>query len=157
MKETKVEEIRKLITVKPSVVVGKESIHNIIKIFIENPVTRAVYVVDKKNRLQGIITMQDILKKVSIDFSSLSSIYADSSFSSYNIASSWNKSNAEDIMDPEYYFVYDQDPIEKAFNLLFINKAGEIPVVNKDEEIIGDLNIIELLVLWYQNHNKSGD
>ncbi|MCD6398276.1 MAG: CBS domain-containing protein, partial [Spirochaetaceae bacterium] len=61
MKETKVGEIRKLITVKPAVVVENEQIENVIKQFIDNPIIRAVYVVDKKYRLVGIITMQDIL------------------------------------------------------------------------------------------------
>ncbi len=157
MKETKVGEIRKLITVEPIVVVEKEQIENIIKIFIDNPIIRAVYVVDKKHRLVGIITMQDILKKISIDFSSMASIYSDSSFSGYKIASSWNKTKAMDLMDPEIYYVTDNDPIEKAFNLLFSNRAGEIPVVDKGEKLIGDLNIIELLVLWHQNHIKTGD
>jgi len=157
MKETKVGEIRKLITVEPAVVVENEQIENIIKIFIDNPIIRAAYVVDKKYRLVGIITMQDILKKISIDFSSMASIYSDSSFSSYKIASSWNKKNAIDLMDPEIYYVTDNDPIEKAFNLLFSNNAGEIPVVDKAEKLIGDLNIIELLVLWHQNHSNTGE
>jgi len=157
MKETKVGEIRKLITVEPAVVVENEQIENVIKIFIDNPIIRAVYVVDKKYRLVGIITMQDILKKISIDFSSMASIYSDSSFSSYKIASSWNKKNAIDLMDPEFYYVTDNDPIEKAFNLLFSNNAGEIPVVDKTEKLIGDLNIIELLVLWHQNHSTTGE
>ena len=157
MKETKVGEIRKLITVEPAVVVENEQIENVIKIFIDNPIIRAVYVVDKKYRLVGIITMQDILKKISIDFSSMASIYSDSSFSSYKIASSWNKKNAIDLMDPEFYYVTDNDPIEKAFNLLFSNNAGEIPVVDKTEKLIGDLNIIELLMLWHQNHSTTGE
>jgi len=157
MKETKVGEIRNLITVEPAVVVENEQIENVIKIFIDNPIIRAVYVVDKKYRLVGIITMQDILKKISIDFSSMASIYSDSSFSSYKIASSWSKKNAIDLMDPEIYYVTDNDPIEKAFNLLFSNNAGEIPVVDKAEKLIGDLNIIELLVLWHQNHSKTGE
>lgn len=55
-------------------------------------------------------------------------------------------------MNPEVNFVFDDDPIEKAFSLLFQNNVGEIPVVDKDEKLIGDLNIIELLVLWNQNH-----
>ncbi len=156
MKETKVREIRKLITVDPAIVLEDEQVENVVKMFIDNPVIRAVYVIDDKERLQGIITMQDILKKVSIDFSSMASIYSESNFSGYKIASSGNKTSAKDLMDPEIYYVMDDDPIEKAFNLLFSNNAGEIPVVDKGERLIGDLNIIELLVLWHQNHKEEG-
>ncbi|RKX86696.1 MAG: hypothetical protein DRP70_09770 [Spirochaetes bacterium] len=156
MKETKVGEIRKLITVKPAIVLEDEQVENVIKIFIDNPVIRAVYVIDEKERLVGIITMQDILKKISIDFSSMASIYSESNSFGYKIASSRNKNTARDLMDPEIYYVLDIDPIEKAFNLLFSNKAGEIPVVDKNERLIGDLNIIELLILWHQNYIREG-
>jgi len=157
MKETKVKEIRRLITVEPAVVLEDERVDNVIKIFIDNPIIRAVYVIDNKERLQGIITMQDILKKISIDFSSMASIYSESNFSGYKIASSGGKTLARDLMDPEIYYVFDEDPIEKAFNLLFSNKAGEIPVVDKGERLIGDLNIIELLVLWHKDQEEEGD
>jgi len=156
MKETKVGEIRKLITVDPVIVLEDERVENVIKIFIDNPVIRAVYVIDDKERLMGIITMQDILKKISIDFSSMASFSSGSNFSGYQIASSGNKTSARDLMDPEVYYVHDNDPIEKAFNLLFSNKAGEIPVVDRGERLIGDLNIIELLILWHQNYTREG-
>ncbi len=155
MKETKVKEIRKFITIEPSVVIESDSIRTVIDIFIENPVIRAVYVVDKKDVLIGIITIQDILKRISIDFSSISSLYSDSSFTGYDIALSTGNTTAGRIMNPEVYFVYDDDPIEKAFSLLFQYKAGEIPVVDSKERLIGDLNIIELLVLWKQNNQEA--
>ncbi len=151
MKETKVKEIRKLITIEPAVVLEDDDIKDVITIFIDNPVIRAVYVVDKKDNLVGIITIQDILKRISLDFSSISSLYSDSSFTGYNIALSRKNTTAGKIMNPEVYYVHDDDPIESAFNLLFQNKAGEIPVVNDNGHLIGDLNIIELLVLWNQN------
>ncbi len=151
MKETKVKEIRKQITIEPAVVLESDGIEEIIDIFISNPVIRAVYVVDKKDNFVGIITIQDILKKISLDFHSMSSIYSDPTFTGYNIALSAKDTTAGKIMDPEVYYVHDDDPIEDAFNLLFKNNAGEIPVVNEDNKLIGDLNVIELLVLWKQN------
>ncbi len=151
MKETLVKEIRKLITVEPAIVLENDSIQKIIDIFIGNPVTRAVYVVDKKDSFIGIITIQDILKKISLDSHSLSSLYSSPTFTGYNIALSVKDVTAGDIMDPEVYFVHDDDPIEEAFNLLFKNKAGEIPVVDENDKLVGDLNVIELLVLWKQN------
>ena len=155
MKNTKVKEIRQFITVEAAIVLEDATIEEIIQIFIGNPIIRAVYVVDKKDILVGIITVHDILKKVSVDFFSLSSLYSDSSFSGYKIASVINDSTARDLMNPEVYFVHDDDPIEKAFNLLFKYTAGEIPVVDKKEKVIGDLNIIELLVVWNQNKGEE--
>ncbi len=154
MKDKRVKDIRQFITVEAVVVMEDATIQEIIKIFIENPVTRAAYVVNKKDILEGIITVHDILKKVSIDFFSLSSFYSDSSFSGYKIASTLQDSTAKDLMNPEVYFVHDDDPVEKAFNLLFQHHAGEIPVVDDKERIIGDLNIIELLVFWNEKNRE---
>ena len=155
MKNTQVKEIRQFITVEAAIVLEDASLQEIIKIFIENPITRAAYVVNKHEKLEGIITVQDILKKISIDFFSLSSFYSDTLFSGYKIASSLQNTTAKNLMNPEIYFVYDDDPIEKAFNLLFQHNAGEIPVVDKHNKIIGDLNIIELLVVWNQNKENK--
>lgn len=153
MKDTKVKEIRQFITIEPVIITEEASLNEVIQLFIDNPVTRTIYVVDsKEDKLQGFITIHDILKRISIDFFSLSSFYSDSTFSGYKIASSLTDSSAGEFMNPEVNFVFDDDPIEKAFSLLFQNNVGEIPVVDKDEKLIGDLNIIELLVLWNQNH-----
>ncbi len=157
MKEAKVKEIRQIVTVEPVVVLEETPLYEIVKIFINNPITRAAYVVNSEDCLEGIITIQDILKRVSIDFFSLSSFSLDASFSGYQIAASARDSTAKDLMNPEVYFVYDDDPIEKAFNLIFQYSAGEIPVINKDNKLIGDLNIVELLVLWNETKQNTGE
>lgn len=156
MKETKVSEIRKYITAEPVFVHNTDSIHTVINKFINNPVTRAVYVVDDSAVLIGVITIQDILKRVSVDFYSTSFIFSEPSFTGYNIMSSISDTTAGSIMDEDIYYVTDNDPIEKAFSILFQNNAGEIPVVDEKNKLIGDLNVIELLVLWEKReHNNT--
>ena len=155
MKETLVGEIRKYITEKPAYVHQNDSIHSVIRKFVENPVIRAVYVIDDEHKLQGIITIREILKRISVDFYSLSFIYSEPSFTGYNIMGTISQSKASDIMNTEIYYVEDNDTIEKAFNIMFQNDAGEIPVVEKDLKLIGDLNVIELLVLWDKKQNVS--
>ncbi|RKX83091.1 MAG: hypothetical protein DRP57_08600 [Spirochaetes bacterium] len=154
MKETHVSEIRKYVTAVPVFVYEDDSIHTVINKFITNPVTRAVYVVNKNRMLQGIITIQDILKRISVDFYSTSFIYSEPSFTGYNIMSSIKDSSAGDIMNTDTYSVKDDDSIEHAFSIIFQNHAGEIPVVDKQDKLIGDLNVIELLVLWEKRGKK---
>ena len=155
MKETNVSEIRKYITTEPVYVYEKDSIHTVINKFIKNPVTRAVYVVDNKVILQGIITIQDILKRISVDFYSTAFIYSEPSFTGYNIMASITDSTAADIMNTDIYSVKDNDSIEHAFSILFQNHAGEIPVVDEHNKLIGDLNVIELLVLWEKREKSN--
>lgn len=74
MKDTKVKEIRQFITIEPVIITEEASLNEVIQLFIDNPVTRTIYVVDsKEDKLQGFITIHDILKRISIDFFSLSS------------------------------------------------------------------------------------
>ncbi len=155
MKETKVKEIRKYITEKPAYVLETDSIHTVIRKFIENPIIRAVYVVDEGNVLQGIITIQEILKRISVDFYSISFIYSESSFTGYNLISTIGETRARDIMNTEIYYIKDEETIEKAFNILFQNNAGELPVVDDKLRLIGDLNVIELLVLWEEKKREK--
>ena len=156
MKETLVKEIREYITEKPTFVKEKDSIHAVIRKFITNPIIRAVYVVDEKTKLQGIITIREILKRISVDFYSLSFIYSEPSFTGYNVMGALSQSRATDIMNTEIYYVMDNDTIEKAFNIMFQNNAGEIPVVDDNLKLIGDLNVIELLVLWEKKEKSRG-
>jgi len=156
VEETKISEIREYITAKPTYVHENESIHAVISKFIKNPVTRAVYVVDDNNELQGIITIQDILRRISVDFYSLSFLYSEPSFTGYSIMSAIKDSKAADIMNTEIYYVKDDDKIEHAFEVLFQNNAGELPVVDEHNRLIGDLNVIELLMLW-EKRQKSND
>ncbi len=155
MKNTKVKEIREFITEKPVFVTETNSIHLVIKRFTENPIAREAYVIDKNETLQGIITIQEILKRISLDFYSISFIYSESSFTGYNLISTIGETKAKDIMNTEIYYVKDNDTIEKAFNILFQNNAGELPVVDDKLKLIGDLNVIELLVLWEKNKSKE--
>ena len=58
-------------------------------------------------------------------------------------------------MNTEIYYVKDDETIEKAFNILFQNNAGELPVVDDKLRLIGDLNVIELLVLWEKKKREG--
>lgn len=157
MKQTTIGKIRKLITGNPTFVFEKSDIKEVINRFIKNPIIRAVYVVDEKQKLKGIITITDILKKISIDFYSTSFINSSSNFLGYDLVASVSKTFAKDFMNAEIYYIKDNDNIEKAFQILFRNKVGEIPVVNDDLILIGDLNVIELLILWEKYYNKSSN
>lgn len=157
MKNSKIGEIRKLITGEPCFVYENSLINDVIDKFIENPVIRAVYVIDKEKKLKGIITIQEILKKISLDFYSTSFFHSSTSFTGYEVISSISEIHAQDFMNPDIYYIKDNDSVEKAFQILFTKKAGEIPVVDDDLKLIGDLNVIELLVLWkkyYKNERK---
>lgn len=155
MKDSKIGDIRKLITGKPAYVHEDSEIEEVVGKFINNPVIRAVYVVDKDLKLKGIITIYEILKKVSIDFYSTSFFHSSTSFTGYSVISSISEIYAKDFMNPEIYYIKDNDSVEKAFQLLFTKKAGEIPVVDDNLKLIGDLNVIELLILWKKYYNKN--
>ena len=136
-------EVHKLLT-KPSLVNENASLKEVVERITEDPKTRAVYVVDSKKKLKGIIVLKAVLKSAFLEcipepylsFSSLMSVKP-------------KIKEAKDMMVPPIY-VKEKNTIKDAFILMMQNDLEEIPVVDDDLRVIGDLNMLELLKLWMQ-------
>lgn len=61
---------------------------------------------------------------------------------------------ATDIMTPPSY-VKDDEHLKSAFRMMFENKLKELPVVNEDLKVIGDLNMLEILTAWIKKESDK--
>jgi CBS domain-containing protein len=59
------------------------------------------------------------------------------------------EATARDIMIPPTY-VKDDDSLSDAFRVMFENRLMELPVVDDELHVIGDLNALELIKAWTQ-------
>ena len=57
---------------------------------------------------------------------------------------------AKDIMLPPVY-VHDDEDITSAFIKMFKNNLKELPVVDEEMHVIGDLNILEMIISWIES------
>ncbi len=144
MKKVKVRDIRNLITQDASIVTEEDELQRVAEEIVRDPKTRAVYVVDKKQRLVGIIPVVELVQY-------LYSEYIPQEYILYRfpILLSGNP-RAKDIMLPPVY-VHDDESITSAFIKMFKNNLKELPVVDKEMHIIGDLNILEMIVAWLES------
>ncbi len=140
MKNITVGEIYKTFTVKPPVLHENAKIQDIIKILLEDPQSRSVYIVDNNNKLTGIISTLLIMKATHI-IKGKKTILKEDVFNAIRISKA---SEAKDIMHPPIY-VYENDKILDVLEKMSSENIQELPVVDKNKHVLGDLNCLEIL------------
>ena len=144
MKGVKVRDIRNLITQEASIVHENDDLLVVAKGIVEDPKTRAVYVVDDNKKLVGIIPVIELVQYLYYKY-----IPQEYILYRFPVLISGN-AKAKDIMLPPIY-VHDYDDITTAFKKMFKNNLKELPVVDKDMHVVGDLNILEMIIAWIES------
>jgi len=140
----RVKDIRNLITQNASIVKEDDPILKVAEEIVSDPKTRSVYVVDKKNKLVGIIPVIELVQYLYYE-------YIPQEYILYRfpvILSS--EATAKDIMLPPLY-VHDDEEISSALVKMFKNNLKELPVVDEEMHVVGDLNILELIIAWIES------
>jgi len=121
-----------------------EPIHKIIKHYVENPSLRGIFVVDKERRLKGIVTRTDLLQwaKFRIGaYASNDSLIVD------KINRYVYSTTAKDIVHrySSETYVKPEDNLTSALEMMLNEDILDIPVVDEEKRIIGDLILSEVL------------
>jgi len=135
--KTSIKDMRMLVTPYPSFVKASATTDEIAKSFITNPNLKSVYVVDDKLRLIGNITLKNLIKHEFIDL-------VPNSFEYFDALEFIGKKTAEDLMTRALY-VKDKDTLKEAFVKMYEHDVEELPVVDDDHHLIGNIDILELL------------
>ncbi len=136
-------DIYQLLTCKAKIINENASKQEVIEAMLSgSPMVRSVYVVDDAGRLKGIITLGHIMQGIALqqglvtgnmDFKSPSKLFRYSPFGS-----------AKDTMLPPVY-VAKNTKLQEALEKMLQQRNNELPVVDEDGKVIGDLNAFELL------------
>ncbi|MCD6123108.1 MAG: CBS domain-containing protein [Spirochaetales bacterium] len=146
MKNVTVREVYKTFTFEPPIINENSSIEGIISTLLKDPRSRSVYIVNQDKKLTGIITTLIILKATNI-LKGKRSVLKDDIFNAIRIAKA---QKAKDIMHPPIY-VYESSKILDVLEMMSHENIQELPVVDKDKRVIGDLNCLEILKrIWEQ-------
>ena len=143
MQKIKVKNIRNLITQEASIVYENDTMLKVAEKIIEDPKTRAVYVVNNEKKLVGIIPVMELVQYLYYEY-----IPQDYLLYRFPLILS-SEPKATEIMIPPVY-VKDDDTLETAFKKMFKNNLKELPVVDNEMQVIGDLNILELIEAWIE-------
>jgi len=144
MKKMKVKDIRNFVTQEASIVGEDDDLLKIAEEMVSDPKTRTVYVVNKENKLVGVIPVIELVQY-------LYSEYIPQEYMLYRFPVLLSGTpKAKDIMLPPVY-VHDDEDITSAFIKMFKNNLKELPVVDEEMHVIGDLNILEMIISWIES------
>ncbi len=145
--DARVKDIMELITREAPIVHENSPLLNVLEEMVKDPKTQSVYVVDKDGKLCGIITM-------SIALQYLYYPYIPPEYLEFDISVVEGvNALARDVMLPPIY-VREEDSLKDAFQKMFEYHLQEIPVVDNDLHVVGDLHGMELIQGWLESRRE---
>lgn len=147
VEEVKIKDMRMLITPYPVFVKKDTPTDEIAKTFIANPNLQSVYVVDEEMKLVGKITLKTLVKN---EFKNL----VPKEFNYFNALEFVGKKTAEELMISPTC-VTDEDTLKIAFVKMYENDLEELPVVDKNQRLIGDISLLELLTMLVEKKEQK--
>ena len=147
VEEVTIRDMRMLITSYSGFVNIHASLDDIAKMWIADPRLRSIYVVDDSLRLVGRVTLKNLIKHEFINL-------LPSSFDYFNALEFIGDKTAQELMTSSEY-VKDDDTLKTAFLKMYEHDLDELPVVDEDLHLIGNLDLLELLTILIEKKEKK--
>jgi len=140
----KVRDVRHLLVKDPVIVSPDQMVEELLTVMNKDPRTRYAYVVDKKGRLIGSVRMSDVAKYL-FPFEAVVDSSTELSVGKY---ASFEAKTVGDIMDDSPRFVKEATSLSDMANILVQEKINELPVVDDQMHIIGQLSLYEITTAY---------
>lgn len=141
MRTIKVKELLQYSVTDPAMVLVNTPLRQVAEKMIEDQRTREVYVVDDRNHFFGVITLRRLARCI---FSSeLPEKLSPTAFLELISAQT-----AGDLALRKPAYVAADDPFENLLKVMFRYDLNEIPVVDNQKTIVGNINMLEILSSW---------
>lgn len=147
-KNKRVKEIRELLVKKPKITSPDSSLENLIDKILSGAKSRHVYVTDKNNKLLGSIRLNSLIDYIFPNTIFLGSI---ENFMIYPISKKIFLKTANEIMNIDPSYVKDETLITDMIKIMKNEQINELPVVDKNMIIIGEVNLFEVLIYYKKN------
>ena len=132
---------------------AEDRIFQVANIVAEDCETLLACVVDKNGKLVGIITPRELLKAAEVsEYGGVRHPF----FSGREALHLLSSDYARDIMSSPVS-VKPDDEVQKAIDLMLYNNLYEIPVVNKDGRVVGEVNFLGIIShsVWQRDTGKE--
>lgn len=149
VESVKIKDMRMLVTPYSGFVNKQASLNDIAKMFIADPSLKSVYVVDDKQKLVGRVTLKTLIKHEFINL-------IPSSFEYFDALEFIGNKSAQELMTAPVY-VKDDDTLKTAFVKMYENDLEELPVVDDDLRLIGNIDLIELLTILIEKKEQKAN
>ena len=149
VESVKIKDMRMLVTPYSGFVEKNVSLDDIAKMMIGDPNLKSVYIIDEKQKLIGRVTLKNLIKH---EFMNL----IPSSFEYFNALEFIGNKTAEEIMTSPIY-VKDDDTLKTAFIKMYENDLEELPVIDDNQHLIGNIDLLELLTILIENKEQKAN
>ncbi|HUV24424.1 MAG TPA: CBS domain-containing protein [Methanomassiliicoccales archaeon] len=149
--ELTVEEVADNLIVEPSVISLDASIREVIDAMLENPITRKVYVVDIEGKLVGMVTTATILRLIGYRVG-----VRTGTLSFYKFLRDTLKEEVRSVMEAPV-FVKPKNKLTEALLKMLDENMNDIPVVDENMKLLGELNSLELFAKARDLFIEEGD
>ncbi|HHE37056.1 MAG TPA: CBS domain-containing protein [Candidatus Cloacimonetes bacterium] len=146
--KVKVRDIDQLIIENPSVIDENSSLIDLLREIIKDTRSRHVYVVNKKNKLIGSVRLNNTIQYM-FPATSLLQERENLQISSFMLYSS--AKTVKDIMTTNPSYVFEDTLLLEMIRIMIREKVNELPVVDKQHQVIGEVNFLEVIDYYLKN------
>lgn len=137
-----VKEIKDLVVSEPTTVRDDDTIEAVLDRMIEDPKTRSIYVLNAEDQVIGSIRMNSVAEYI---FPYEAFWVRDNHYAYWSI---FFKRSAKDFMVEDFKYVYDHTPVADMVRIMKQEELHEVPVVDRDMHILGEVNILETIAYF---------
>jgi CBS domain-containing protein len=148
MRTLKVKDLLPLSRTEPTIVPAEAGLREVARKMVEDLTTREVYVTEREGCFLGVITLRRLAR-----WTFASELPAE--VSPTELLDFLSSETAGDLALRKPAYVREEDPLERLLGVLFRYDINEIPVVDAEGRIVGNLNMLELLKAWLEG--RLGD
>ncbi len=146
LSKIQISEIKDLIIKDPTIIYEDTKIKEIMSAIIKDIRSRHAYVVNDSGKLIGSIRTNSVIQYL------FPTIFLEEN-QSLQISSYLEFSNAKiakDIMNRNPHYVYKHTKVKKLIKIMISEKINEVPVVDENIKLIGEVNIMEIIAKWLE-------
>ena len=147
-RDTTAATVSKILPITPVVVQQDEDLQNVAQMTVQHPRVHVTCVVDGRQRLVGLLTLQNLANDLLLDadpeefLSEIHDLAHTLEFAKFSATRT-----AGDAMTPAIS-INETDTVKQAFHLMHHHQLTGIPVVNGQGQVTGYINLLELLVTY---------
>jgi len=125
-----------------------DAVETAVRRFVHQPDVHSLFVVDERNNLKGLVKLHYILNwvklKLGMDIADRTSIRVAGTFQAFEVMRLCQSQTIGDILSPAVEVKPDQT-LEQALHILVHEQLEELPVVDNDGRLLGEIRLTQLL------------
>jgi len=148
--KTPVGNIKDLIVKETAIVNSNTKINDVLVKIIKDTRSRHAYIVNKNNVLIGSIRINNVIQYLfptTVLFDTADA-FRFGSFIEYS-----NAKLAKDIMNTNPIYVFEDTPLAEMITIMTREKINELPVVDQNLKILGEVNVLEIIAKHLMNNS----